>query len=99
MSNSKINQTFGGQPANGNVYNNQSNGLNLEHFLEKTPMTQESGYYESDTEVEKTKDIFQFDHEDLFEKQAESFFHFGQEDAFSNTRGKKRKRYKPRKHE
>jgi hypothetical protein len=88
MSNSKINQTFGGQPANGNVYNNQSNGLNLEHFLEKTPMTQESDDYESDTEVEKTKDIFQFDHDDLFEKQTERFFHFGQEDTSPNTKEK-----------
>jgi len=53
MSNSKINQTFGGQPANGTVYNNQSNGVNLEHFLDHTPMTQDSECYESETEESK----------------------------------------------
>jgi hypothetical protein len=62
LSNSKINQTFGGQPANGNVYNNQSNGVNLEHFLDKTSMMQDiSKYYESDTEEVKTNG--QYDHE------------------------------------
>jgi hypothetical protein len=61
MSNSKINQTFCGQPANGNVYNNQINGVNLEHFLDKTPMMQDSEYYESETKEAKTNG--NYDHE------------------------------------
>jgi len=61
MSNSKINQTFGGQPANGNVYNNQSNGVNLEHFLDHTPMTQDSEWYESETEDSKTNNYHDYE--------------------------------------
>jgi hypothetical protein len=45
------------------------------------PMTQESDYYESESE-----DYFQFNHDGLFEEKAKDYFQFIQEDGFSDSK-------------